>query len=55
MGNYNDTLMEQLANDGDGFYSYVDTLDEAERVFVRDLTSTLLTVAEDAKIQVEFN
>jgi len=55
MGNYNDTLMEQLANDGDGFYSYVDTLEEAERVFVRDLTSTLLTVARNAKIQVEFN
>lgn len=55
MGNYNDTLMEQLANDGDGFYSYVDTLEEAERVFVRDLTSTLLTVANDAKVQVEFN
>lgn len=55
MGNYNDTLMEQLANDGDGFYAYVDTLEEAEKVFVRDLTSTLLTVAKNAKIQVEFN
>ncbi len=55
MGNYNDTLMEQLADDGDGFYAYVDTLEEAEKVFVRDLTSTLLTIAKNAKIQVVFN
>jgi Ca-activated chloride channel family protein len=52
MGNYNDTLMEQLADDGDGFYSYVDTIDEAQRLFVDELTSTLVTVALDAKIQV---
>jgi Ca-activated chloride channel homolog len=55
MGNYNDVLMEQLANDGDGFYAYVDTLKEAERVFVHDLTSTLQVIARDAKIQVDFN
>ena len=55
MGNYNDVLMEQLADDGDGFYSYVDTLEQARRVFVDQLTSTLLTIAKDAKIQVEFN
>jgi Ca-activated chloride channel family protein len=55
MGNYNDILMEQLADDGNGFYAYVDTLDEAERVFVRDLTSTLQVIAKDAKIQVDFN
>jgi Ca-activated chloride channel family protein len=52
MGNYNDTLMEQLADDGDGFYSYVDTIDEAQRLFVEELTSTLVTVALDAKVQV---
>jgi Ca-activated chloride channel family protein len=52
MGNYNDTLMEQLADDGDGFYSYVDTIDEAQRLFVDELTSTLVTVALDAKVQV---
>jgi Ca-activated chloride channel family protein len=52
MGNYNDTLMEQLADDGDGFYTYVDTIDEAERLFVDELTSTLVTVALDAKVQV---
>jgi Ca-activated chloride channel family protein len=55
MGNYNDVLMEQLADDGDGFYAYVDTLEQARRVFVDQLTSTLLTIAKDAKIQVEFN
>lgn len=55
MGNFNDVLMEQLANDGNGFYTYVDTLDEARRVFVEDLTSTLQTIALDAKVQVDFN
>jgi Ca-activated chloride channel family protein len=55
MGNYNDILMEQLADNGDGFYAYVDTLKEAERVFVHDLTSTLQVIARDAKIQVDFN
>ncbi|MGB0383615.1 MAG: YfbK domain-containing protein [Ardenticatenaceae bacterium] len=55
MGNFNDVMMEQLANDGDGFYAYVDTLEEAERLFVKDLTSTLQAIALDAKVQVDFN
>lgn len=55
MGNYNDVLMEQLANNGDGFYAYVDTQKQAERLFVHDLTGTLQTIALDAKIQVDFN
>ena len=55
MGNYNDILMEQLANDGDGSYHYVDTLSEASRIFVENLTGTLQTIAKDGKIQVEFN
>jgi Ca-activated chloride channel family protein len=55
MGNYNDTLMEQLADKGDGFYAYVDDIEEARRLFVDDLTSTLQTIAKDAKIQVDFN
>ena len=55
MGNYNDVLMEQLADRGDGIYAYVDTLDEARRVFVENLTGTLQTVARDAKVQVEFD
>ena len=55
MDNYNDTLMEQLADNGDGFYAYVDDLNEARRLFVEDLTSTLQTIAMDAKVQVDFN
>jgi Ca-activated chloride channel family protein len=55
MGNYNDVLMEQLADDGDGQYFYVDTPSEAQRIFVDRLTGTLQTIARDAKIQVEFN
>lgn len=55
MGNYNDTLMEQLADKGDGFYAYVDDLQEAERLFVDGLTGTLQTIAMDAKVQVDFN
>ena len=55
MGNYNDILMERLANDGDGAYYYVDTLSEAQRIFVEDLTGTLQVIAKDAKVQVDFN
>lgn len=55
MGNYNDVLMEQLANKGNGSYAYVDTLKEAKRVFVENLTGTLQVIAKDAKIQVAFN
>ena len=55
MGNYNDVLMEQLANKGNGSYAYVDTFKEAKRVFVENLTGTLQVIAKDAKIQVEFN
>ncbi len=55
MGNYNDVMMERLANDGNGNYHYVDELREARRVFVHNLTSTLQVIAYDAKIQVDFN
>ncbi len=55
MGNFNDVTMEQLADQGNGFYAYVDTQDEAERLFEDDLTATLLTIAKDAKVQVEFD
>lgn len=55
LGNYNDVLLEQLADQGDGFYAYVDSQAEAKRLFSTDLTGTLLTVAEEAKVQVEFN
>ena len=55
MGNYNDILMERLANDGDGAYYYIDTLSEARRIFVDELTSTIQVIARDAKVQVDFN
>lgn len=55
MGNYNDVLMEQLADNGDGNYAYIDDLDEARELFVDDLTSTLQVIARDAKIQIDFN
>lgn len=55
MGNYNDALLEALADKGAGFYAYVDTPDEAHRVFVEKLIETIDTVALDAKAQVEFN
>jgi Ca-activated chloride channel family protein len=55
MGNYNDVMMEQLADQGDGFYAYVDTLDEARRLFTEELVGTLLTIGLDAKVQVEFD
>jgi len=55
MGNYNDVLLEQLADKGDGFYAYINTPGEARRLFSEDLTSTLQTVALDAKAQVAFD
>jgi Ca-activated chloride channel family protein len=55
MDNYNDVLMEQLADNGNGIYAYVDDIQEARRLFVENLTSTLQVIAMDAKIQVEFN
>lgn len=55
MGNFNDVLMEQLADNGDGNYAYVDNLDEAKKHFVDNLTSTLQVIAKDAKVQVDFN
>jgi len=55
MGNYNDVLMERLADDGNGNYAYVDSLEEARRIFVENLTGTLQVIAKDAKIQVDFN
>ncbi len=54
-GNYNDHLMEQLANKGNGNYQYIDTLNEAQKVLVDEMSSTLQTIAKDVKIQIEFN
>lgn len=55
VGNYNDALLEELANKGDGNYLFVDSRDEARRVFVDQLAATIHMIAKDAKIQVEFN
>jgi Ca-activated chloride channel family protein len=54
-GNYNDAMAEQLADVGDGNHAYIDTLHEARKVLVDEMQSTLLTIARDVKIQVEFN
>jgi len=55
MGNYRDDTMEILADKGNGNYAYIDSLLEAEKVLVRELSGTLFTLAGDVKIQVEFN
>ncbi|MFC4305090.1 vWA domain-containing protein [Cohnella boryungensis] len=55
MGNYNDVMMEQLADRGNGVYAYIDDKKEAIKVFRDNLTGTLQTIARDAKIQVEFD
>ena len=54
-GNYNDHLMEQLADAGNGNYAYIDTLNEGRKVLVDQLGSTLQTIAKDVKIQIEFD
>lgn len=54
-GNLQDAKMEQLANKGNGNYAYIDTILEAKKVLVSELGATLLTIAKDVKIQVEFN
>ena len=54
-GNYKDILMEQLADKGDGNYYYIDSEKQAERVFVEKLTGTLVVIAKDVKIQVQWN
>jgi len=54
-GNYNDRLMEQLADAGNGNYAYIDNLNEANKVLVTEMSSTLETIAQDVKIQIEFN
>ncbi|MDA1035999.1 MAG: von Willebrand factor type A domain-containing protein [Chloroflexi bacterium] len=55
LANYNDVLMEQLANDGNGNYFYLDTIEEANELLGNGLPGLLEVIASDAKIQVEFN
>ena len=55
MGNLKDSTMEKLADKGNGNYAYIDTLNEARKVLVEEMSGTLVTVAKDVKIQMEFN
>jgi Ca-activated chloride channel family protein len=54
LGNFNDVLLEQLANRGNGFYAYLNDWRDAEKLFGEQLTGTLQLIARDAKVQVEF-
>jgi Ca-activated chloride channel family protein len=54
-GNYNDLLMQKLAQAGNGAAAYIDTVNEARKVLVDEMSSTLFTIAKDVKVQVEFN
>jgi len=54
-GNLKDSTLEQLANRGNGTYAYIDSIREARKVFVKELTGSLAVIAKDVKIQVEFN
>lgn len=54
-GNLQDAKMEQLADKGNGHYAYIDDINEARKVFVNELGATLLTIAKDVKLQLEFN
>lgn len=54
-GNYNDELMQTLAQNGNGNAAYIDTINEARKVLVDEVNATLFTIAQDVKIQVEFN
>ncbi|HET9864721.1 MAG TPA: von Willebrand factor type A domain-containing protein [Steroidobacteraceae bacterium] len=55
MGNYRDELAQALAQNGNGVAAYIDSLDEARKVLVREATGSLFTIAKDVKLQVEFN
>ncbi|MFP4598359.1 MAG: vWA domain-containing protein [Persicimonas sp.] len=54
MGNYKDAMMEQLANQGNGNYFYIDSIDEARKIFSEQLDGTMQVIAKDVKIQVDF-
>ena len=55
MGNYKDSTMETLADKGNGNYAYIDNLNEGRKVLVEQMSGTLVTIAKDVKIQIEFN
>lgn len=55
MGNYKDNKLESLADNGNGNYAYIDSIDEARKVLIEEAGGTLFTVAKDVKLQVDFN
>ena len=55
MGNYKDSKLEKLADKGNGNHAYIDTMQEAQKVFGKEFRGTLYTIAKDVKLQVEFN
>ncbi len=55
IGNLKDSMMEKLADRGNGNYAYIDSLMEARKVLSQELGATLNTIAKDVKIQVDFN
>jgi Ca-activated chloride channel family protein len=55
MGNYKDGRMEQIADAGNGNYFYIDNIQEAQKVFVKNMRANMFTIAKDVKIQIEFN
>jgi Ca-activated chloride channel homolog len=55
MGNYKDSKLESLANKGNGNFAYIDNIQEANKVFVKEFGGTLFTIAKDVKLQLEFN
>jgi len=55
MGNLKDSTLEKLADKGNGNYAYIDTIDEARKVLVEQMSGTLVTIAKDVKVQIEFN
>ncbi len=55
IGNHNDAMLEQISNKGNGNYAFIDTELEARKVLVEQMSATLVTIAKDVKIQVEFN
>jgi len=55
MGNYQDSRLEKLADKGNGNYGYIDTINEARKMLVEQMSGTLVTIAKDVKIQIEFN
>ena len=55
MDNHNDAMLEQISNKGNGNYAFIDTFREARKVLVQQMVGTLMTIAKDVKLQVEFN